>query len=257
MSLPDLESGKAGGVVTAIEDSFKEIEAYDQLTEKIVAFGADGASVNQGKHGGAIAELRKKIGDWIIYIWCVSHRLELTLKDALKGTPFDDIDQMLLQMYYLYERSPKKIRELQEIYDKYKDILEFDEGGLKPLRASGTRWIAYKVEATKLVLDKYGLFINHLKQMSVDRSYTSTDRAKFIAWLRKWQDARYPLLTCLFIEVLNPSKVLSLAFQEEDTDIVSVVAAIEKNEKAIEKISRQKFRGIAYGKEFPGQNCFV
>ena len=53
-----------------------------------------------------------------------------------------------------------------------------------------------------------------------------------------------------FIEVLNPSKVLSLAFQEEDTDIVSVVAAIEKNEKAIEKISRQKFRGIAYGKEF-------
>ena len=48
MSLPDLESGKAGGVVTAIEDSFKEIEAYDQLTEKIVAFGADSASVSQG-----------------------------------------------------------------------------------------------------------------------------------------------------------------------------------------------------------------
>ena len=77
---------------------------------------------------------------------------------------------MLLQMYYLYEHSPIKIRELQEIYDKYKDILEFDEGWLKPLRASGTRWIAYKVEAMKLVLDKYGLFINHLKQMSVDRS---------------------------------------------------------------------------------------
>ena len=77
-SLPDLESGKAGGVITAIEDSFKEIEAYDQLTEKIVAFDADGASVNQGKHGGAIAELRKKIGDWFVYIWCVSHRLELT-----------------------------------------------------------------------------------------------------------------------------------------------------------------------------------
>ena len=108
VSLPDLESGKAG-VVTAIEDSFKEIEAYDELTEKIVAFGADSASVNQGKHGGAIAEFRKNFGDWIIYIWCVSHRLELTLKDAFKGTPFDDIDEMLLQMYYLYEHSPKKI----------------------------------------------------------------------------------------------------------------------------------------------------
>ena len=80
VSLPDLESGKAGGVVTSIEDSFKEIEAYDQLTEKIVAFGADGASVNQGKHGGAIAELRKKFGDWIIYSWCTC-RIEMHLSN--------------------------------------------------------------------------------------------------------------------------------------------------------------------------------
>ena len=29
--------------------------------------------------------------------------------------PFDDIDEMLLQMYYLYEHYPKKIRELQEL----------------------------------------------------------------------------------------------------------------------------------------------
>ena len=86
----------------------------------------------------------------------------------------------------------------------------------------------------KLVLDKYGLFINHLKQMSVDRSYTLTDMAKFIGWLRKWQDARNPLITCLFIEVLSPS----LAFQEEDTDIVSVVAAIEKTKKQLKRLIR-------------------
>ena len=188
-----------------------------------------------------------------LYIFGVSHRLELTLKDVLKGTPFDDIDEMLLQMYYLYEYPPKKFRELQEIYDKYKDILEFDEGGLKPLRASGTRWITYKVEAMKLVLDKYGLFINHLKQMSVDRSYTSTDRAKFIGWLRKWQDARYPLLTCLFIEVLSPSKVLSLAFQEEDTDIVSVVAAIEKTKKQLKRLADKSFEELPMVKSFLGK----
>ena len=157
---------------------------------------------------------------------------------------------MLLQMYYLDEHSPKKNRELQEIYDKYKDILEFDEGGLKPLRASGTRWIAYKMKAMKLLLDKYGLFINHLKQMCVDRSYTSTDRAKFIGWLRKWQDARYPLLTCLFIEVLSPSKVLSLAFPEEDTDIVSVVAAIEKTKKQLKRLADKSFEEMPMVKSF-------
>ena len=106
----------------------------------------------------------------------------------------------------------------------------------------------------KLVLDKYGLFINHLKQMSVDRSYTSTDRAKFIGWLRKWQDARYPLLTCLFIEVLSPSKVSSLAFQEEDTDI-SVVAAIEKTKKQLKRLLADKcFEELPMVKSFLGKN---
>ena len=102
----------------------------------------------------------------------------------------------------------------------------------------------------KLVLDKYGLFINQLKQMSVDRSYTSTDRAKLIGWLRKWQDARYPLVTCLFIEVLSPSKVLSLAFQEEDTDIVSVVVAIEKTKKQLKRLANKSFEELPMVKSF-------
>ena len=102
----------------------------------------------------------------------------------------------------------------------------------------------------KLVLDKCGLFINHLKRMSVDRSYTSTDRATFIGWLRKWQDARYPLLTCLFIEVLSPLKAVSLAFQEEDTDIVSVVAAIEKTKKQLKRLADKSFEELPMIKSF-------
>ena len=41
-------------------------------------------------------------------------RLELAIKDALKST-FDEIDEMLLRLYYLYEKSPKKCRELEDI----------------------------------------------------------------------------------------------------------------------------------------------
>ena len=62
----------------------------------------------------------------------MSHRLELVLKDALQGTSFDDMDELLLQIYYLYEKSLKKLREQQEIHGKCKDI--FDEGRLKLLR---------------------------------------------------------------------------------------------------------------------------
>ena len=38
----------------------------------------------------------------------VAHRLKLALKDAFKGTAFNDIEELLLRLYYLYKKSPKK-----------------------------------------------------------------------------------------------------------------------------------------------------
>ena len=84
-----MESGKASGIIEAIQSSFDEIESGDELNSKFVAFGAGSAGINKGELTCAIAALREKYGLWIVYIWCVSHRLELSLKDALKGTPFD------------------------------------------------------------------------------------------------------------------------------------------------------------------------
>ena len=49
---------------------------------------------------------------WVFWMWCLAHRVELAIKDALKSTTFDLIDEMLLRMYYIYEKSPKKCREL-------------------------------------------------------------------------------------------------------------------------------------------------
>ena len=48
-------------------------------------------------------------------MWCIAHRLELAVKDALKGTALDVIDEFLLRLYYLYEKSPNKCRELEDL----------------------------------------------------------------------------------------------------------------------------------------------
>ena len=95
------------------------------------------------------------------------------------------------------------MRELQDIDDAYTNIFEFEEGDVKPTRASGTRWISHKLEALKLLLDKYGIFIQHFHNMCAGETYKADDRAKFKGWLRKWGCARYPLLASLFIELLN------------------------------------------------------
>ena len=59
----------------------------------------------------------------------------------------DAINEMLMRLYCLYKKSPKKLRELEEIIGDMRQCLKFDEGGTKPIRASGSRWISHKVNA--------------------------------------------------------------------------------------------------------------
>ena len=70
-----LETGKSIGIVEAIQKRFEEIGAENEL-KRIISFGADGSNVNKGQVNGAIPALKELYGEWIIYIWCISHRLE-------------------------------------------------------------------------------------------------------------------------------------------------------------------------------------
>lgn len=59
----------------------------------------------------------------------LAHRLELAIMDAVRGTSFDLIDKMLLHIYYVYEKSPKKCRELESIVNDLKEVFNLaDEG---------------------------------------------------------------------------------------------------------------------------------
>ena len=79
----------------------------------LVGIGTDGASANIAAAG--LKGLVEKEIPWVYWSWCLAHCVELAVKDALKGTSFDLIDEMLLRLYYIYEKSPKKCRELEEI----------------------------------------------------------------------------------------------------------------------------------------------
>ena len=59
--------------------------------------GTDGASNNIAAQG--LKGLVEEKLDWIYWMWCVAHCLELSTKDALKGTYFDSIDDMLIKLF--------------------------------------------------------------------------------------------------------------------------------------------------------------
>ena len=148
MSRP--QSVKANGFFLVLEGGLQSLgikEVSADECKKLVGVGTDGAASNIAAAGlNGLVERRM---DWVFWMWCIAHRLELAVKDALKGTRFELIDEMILRLYYLYEKSPKVCKELEEIIFDLKEYLCFDDAGVKPVRSCGSRWVAHKLNAMK------------------------------------------------------------------------------------------------------------
>ena len=112
-----------------------------EIVPKLVSFGADGASVNRGQINGVISLLLKD-HPLLIFMWCVSHRLGLSVKDSFCDTCFKHIDEMLLALYLLYYKSPTKLRQLKYFDDLYAESLEKS--------SSGKKIMGYKMDCSQM-----------------------------------------------------------------------------------------------------------
>ena len=48
-------------------------------------------------------------------------------------------------------------------YKDLRDQFEMYVGGVKPVKSNGTRWIDHKVRVMGRVVEKFGLYVQHLK----------------------------------------------------------------------------------------------
>ena len=231
-------------VKESISKWFKSIgiEGID-TSKKMIGFTSDGAAVNWGdKH--SVKTILREESEWLVFVWCIAHHLELALSDALKDTMFKDIDEMLWRIYYLYQKAPKKLRQLRDLHETFKSTMDYLEGGCKPKKASGTRWIAHKLNAMKMILDKWGLYIVHLEHLSQDKSIKAKDRSKLIGYLNKWKQGRIPLMLAFFIDLLEIPSILSKCFQDEKIDPVYAMQCLNKADKRFELFAHKKIRKV-------------
>ena len=230
-------TGNAKGIFDVLQTALKRLGISAISGEecgKMVGIGTDGAAANIT--GAGLKGLVEKEIPWVIWMWCMAHRLELAIKDALKHTHFKLVDDMPLRLYLLYESSPKKCRELEEIVTELRECLSLDDGGTRPIRANGSWWITHKWNAKKRVLSKYGAYTTNLASLSEDSSANSVDRAKRRGYYLKWTSAKY--LGCAFsVDLLTPSSILSKVMQHDDLDILSVLTSQLRSVKEIEKLS--------------------
>ncbi|KAL5491664.1 hypothetical protein EMCRGX_G016996, partial [Ephydatia muelleri] len=228
----------ATGLIGSLKHALQPLGVIDLLDQVsvlnvkdmpvLVGGSSDGASVNISDCNGVRGQLQRAL-PWLFWAWCFAHRLELSCNDAFCSPLFKYIEEMLLRLYYLYEKSPKKSTDLANIVENLQHVFDFPKGGNLPTRCHGTRWISHKRKALQRVVDRYGAYIVHLHALIDDKSIKATDRAKLKGYLVKWKAAKTLIGCAMYTDALKPVSLLSLTLQNSDVDIVMAISNIVKS----------------------------
>ena len=115
------------------------------------------------------------------------------------------------------------------------------QGGTRPLRACGTRFVAHKVAALGRLIDKYGAYLNHLTMLSQDRTVKSVDRVK--GYVLRWRKSKILLGCAFFYDILKPLGLLSKILQDE-LCLVRAIEAFFKTKKSLDEIKMKRFEDV-------------
>ena len=130
-------------------------------------------------------------------------------------------------LYYIYQNSGKRLRELRSLHDILKDVYNIENGQVKPSKASGTRWIDHKLRAMKAFFDKRGLYLAHIQNVIADTS-KANDKATLEGKRRRIAQASVLLKCAMFADILEPARQLSLITQKtSDINIIKQVDAVD------------------------------
>ena len=163
----------------------------------------------------------------------------------MRKTYFTTVDELLLRIYYLYEKSPKKCHELNEVVAELKQCLKSgDQGGNRPLKACSTRFVAHKVAALEIIIECFGAYVSHLSSLTEDTSVRAVDRQKLVGYVHKWRNAKMLLGCAYFHDVLKPMSVLCKALQSDEICVVRALEAILKTTRDIERVKEAHLQDL-------------
>ena len=101
-------------VLSSINPAFERFGTMN-FKESLLGLNCDGASVNMGASAGlgvnmgasaGLDALVKEITPWLELVHCFNHRIELVLKETFENFAFFKIENMLMKLHYLYQKSP-------------------------------------------------------------------------------------------------------------------------------------------------------
>ncbi|XP_051803965.1 zinc finger protein 862-like isoform X3 [Acanthochromis polyacanthus] len=218
--------GDAKNILAALKRSIEMIGIpWGSFIEKLVGMGSDGASVMLGRKGGVAALLRQEQSA-LVAVHCFAHKLELSLKDALKAVPLNNkISVGLLQgLFYMYHNNPLNRANLKASYVSL---------GMKPLmptRVGGTRWVGHHLRALQNLMTGYEAIKQHLEQVgSPTETVTASTSGKAKGLLQLLSSQRVMKYAFFLADVLTVLTRMSKRFQERTCSASDIHSILEES----------------------------
>ena len=139
-------------------------------------------------------------------IHCSNHRIELAVKDAFKGTPFNKVDEFYQAVFKLLRRSGK----LKIMVEAAATALGIEHSVLP--RLTGTRFVGHRVRALKSQLDTWPSFISAFENCLAD-SNCKKIHGKVKGLWDKFHSYRVLCLACTYRDVLLKMRPASKVFE--------------------------------------------
>ena len=108
----DVPSQDTDGIKSTIMKAFDYI-GMSELKDRMVILVSDDANINSGIKTGLGTKFRNDGIDWLMFAWRLPHQLEL------------------VNLFYLYHKSSKKLKELCKLQTVLKEMYEFDDNPAK------------------------------------------------------------------------------------------------------------------------------
>ena len=208
------------------------------LSEKLICFASDGASVMLGSQSGVASRIQQVFPNVIIW-HCMNHHLELAVGDAIRevsGT--NHFKAFFDKLYCLYHTSSKNRRELEEVCNDLACI--FHTVGC----ILDTRWVASSFRTVKVVWDLYAPLHAHLVKASEDQLRSSTERATFKGMATRMASDNFVLNLGAMYDSLKQLASLSKDLQERNLMLPRAHTLVQRQIRVF--LSMVDYPGIHY-----------
>ena len=240
----EIQHAHAEGIVTATKTLCDKVD--ETWKQKLIGFGADGASVNLGRNRSVYTLLRDEV-QYTVSLHCMPHRLELVMLAVQKTVPMvKNVHDVLNMVWKTYHYSPKSRRELASL------AKELGVDVYTPKSVSGTRWAPHVERALRVFLSakqvdqnnpsdvgQYAAVLAHTEHLAATtRNADIKGRAQKV--IRDMTTLRFAAFCHFLLDLFSQIASLSRTLQANEVILPQAIQAVKSCIATIELMKEHK-----------------